>query len=75
MSNSKNILEEVRANIKIKNSCKLHNITPPEELKLGHVFTCNNCGAKIRTNEIGSYIRGYQAAGGDCNDIYEGWDK
>jgi len=69
-ANAKSLWKEVKENRRALDSCKKHNFTPPKELKLGEIYTCNNCGGKLRLSDIGDYIRGYEAAGGNCNDIW-----
>lgn len=71
----KSIWQEVQDNRKALDSCSLHQFEPPEELKLGDVYTCKNCGGKKRISDISDYIHGYEAAGGNANDIWPGWRK
>lgn len=71
----KSIWQEVKDNRKALDSCSLHQFEPPEELKLGAVYICKNCGGKKRLPPIGDYIGGYEAAGGNADDIWPEWRK
>ena len=66
------ILCEVKANHAKKNSCSLHQFDAPPKMKLGQYYFCKNCGWKTRIVEIGHYARGYEAAGGNPDDIMMG---
>lgn len=66
------LLAEVKANQAKRNGCSLHQFDVPEEIKLGQYYYCKNCGWKTRLPEISHYARGYQAAGGNPNEIMKG---
>lgn len=64
---------EVKANSQKLNSCPKHRYHGNEHVKLGMRVTCLECGGQMQTADLASYIRGYEAAGGDANDIWPGW--
>ena len=39
----------------------------------GRKMVCSNCGGKVDLVAINYYVRGYEAAGGNGNDIVPGW--
>lgn len=65
----KQILEEVRANLKKLRECPRHLFENPAEKKLGMKLTCQNCGGVMDFVDIGHYIAGYKAAGKSPDDI------
>ena len=68
------ILKDVQANQQKLEQCPKHKFkTPQPPLLLGMKLECIHCGGKLGLAGIGWYLRGYQAAGGDPNDIVEGW--
>lgn len=66
------ILAEIRANTKKLDNCKLHKFSG-ERMPPGNKHTCLNCGGQMKGSDVLWYIAGYEAGGGDCNDIYPGW--
>lgn len=36
---------------------------------------CVNCGGEMCANDALHYVRGYQAAGGNGDDVIKGWSK
>lgn len=75
MIDVKSIWEEVKNNQKKIRGCKKHYFGNAGPLKLGQKLTCENCGGVMGLSEIGSYIRGYEAAGGAATDIISDWQK
>lgn len=66
------ILKEIRNNTKKLDGCKRHKFSG-EQMPPGSKYTCLNCGGEIRGGDVLYYIAGYEAAGGNCDDIYPGW--
>ena len=68
------IWEEVKANKARLDACPRHRFTPVP-VRLGDRFTCTACGGVVNLADLGNYVKGYRAAGGDPNDIWPGWDR
>ena len=71
-----NLTEEYRRiqeNINRMDQCAKHTFDGVYIKTLGAKYTCRSCGYQARLSDIGPYIRGYVAAGGDANDIWPGW--
>jgi hypothetical protein len=64
--------EEVKVNMAKLNACPRHRFTPVP-VKLGDKFTCTVCGGVTGPTDLGNYIKGYRAHGGDADDIWPGW--
>ena len=45
----------------------------PGPYYLGAKYLCAHCGDEKRLMDIDSYVRGYQAAGGDPRDVCPDW--
>lgn len=63
---------EVRANQAKLNACLRHTISP-DPRKLGERVTCIHCGGMMSVTDMSMYVKGYEAAGGDCDDIWPGF--
>ena len=76
MSEHKGILKQVRENLAKLRSCKKHKFCREAfgDYKVRKV-TCLNCGGTMDKFAIYKYIEGYEAAGGNANDIVEDWQK
>lgn len=76
MSNldAREILAEVRENIRRLKSCPRHTVDPASRV-FGQPTYCIHCGGKLRAEELMQYIAGYRAAGGNANDIWPGYDQ
>jgi hypothetical protein len=61
-------------NIDKLHGCSRHRFVPAE-VKVGAYYTCLNCGGQIGAVDLGFYIDGYKAAGGNVNDVFPGWTK
>ena len=63
------------ANMRRRECPRHHFPTPPEGWKFGAKHICTHCGWEARLHEIGEYIQGYEAAGGDGRDIIADWQS
>ncbi len=45
----------------------------PGPYSMGAKYKCIHCGTEKRMHEIGDYVRGYKAAGGDPLDVCPDW--
>lgn len=75
MIDVKAIWEEVKDNQKKIRGCRKHSFGTVGPLKIGQKLICHNCGGTMNLSDIGSYIRGYQAAGGSATDIIADWQE
>lgn len=69
--------EKAKANKRRLDACARHRFfsrSPSEGSPFGKSFVCLNCGGAMNFLSIGEYIEGYQAAGGNPNDIWPGWE-
>ncbi|UAG58633.1 hypothetical protein Guyu_038 [Pseudomonas phage Guyu] len=68
------IFEEIKANRAKLEACPKHhfNIGDPP-YKFGAKFTCTNCGGTMDAVQAFRYCQGYEAAGGDPNEVIEGF--
>lgn len=76
----KAIFEAVRANRDKLDACRRHlfeGAVPGIEGGVGAMFgrkmECKACGGSMDLIAINHYVRGYEAHGGDGNDILPGW--
>lgn len=72
------MLEEIRANQNRLDGCKRHHfptLPPNGEIPVSFALKldCSNCGGRIDALQAYAYARGYEAAGGDPNEIIPGW--
>lgn len=70
---ARGLLAEIRANHARLRECRRHAFERVEIHGFGQKHTCTACGGVMKLTEIGEYIRGYEAAGGNAGDIYPGW--
>jgi len=73
-------LAAIQANVDKLNSCPRHEFNPAIpgiEQGVGAMFgqkiECKRCNGKADLLYVNAYIRGYEAAGKDGNDILPGW--
>ena len=69
-ANSGPSLEAIRANQDKLDGCKRHRFAignPPYEF--GMKLTCYNCGGRMDAVKAFVYVQGYEAAGGNANDV------
>jgi ferredoxin-like protein FixX len=71
----KKMLADIRENNRRWRECPRHLYRAWDANKhsLGQKHTCLNCGSSKSLTDIGCYIEGYKAAGGDPNDIMPGY--
>ena len=71
----KKMLADIRENHRRWRECPRHLYRAWDANKhsLGQKHTCLNCGSSKSLTDIGCYIEGYKAAGGDPNDIMPGY--
>jgi hypothetical protein len=70
----KQILENVKANRKLLDDCRKHSfIWPSVPLMFKLKLECSNCGGRMDALEAAQYTRGFEAAGGNPNEIIEGF--
>ena len=74
MSDFDNLFAKIKENRRKLTACTRHRIDPAT-YKFGKKMTCLNCGGEIDGPELLSYVRGYEAAGGDGEDIWPGINK
>jgi hypothetical protein len=67
------IWAEVKENHRKLNGCAKHKFLGGKIEKMGAKYTCLNCGGTQGLSDIGAYIKGYVAAGGDAQDVWPGW--
>ena len=65
----KKLLTEVKDNMARLRGCKRH-LFEHSPYRMGQRISCDNCGGLMRGPEIARYIFGYEAAGGDADDIW-----
>lgn len=70
---SPSIMAEVKANRAKLDGCYRHLFDIPKPITMGAKYHCQKCGGQTSLTDIGWYIRGYVAHGGDANDIVPGW--
>lgn len=74
---SRAILLSIRENRSKLNSCPRHkfDISAVEwsALRIGQELVCKRCGGNMQARMAFEYTNGYEAAGGDPNDIIEGF--
>lgn len=73
MGEFKSALAEIKENSRKLDSCSVHKFSG-ERMPPGNKHTCLNCGGIMKGENVLYYIKGYEANGGDCNDIYPGWN-
>lgn len=70
----KELLKEVRDNAARLDRCPRHEYED-KPIRLGDTPVCVKCQGTMALTNIGQYIRGYQAAGQDPEDIWPNWSK
>lgn len=67
------IVNEALAESRKWTGCKRHQFEGKQQPKLGQKYACRNCGVAKDLGVIGNYIQGYEAGGGNANDIWPGY--
>lgn len=70
------LMAEVRQNSERIRSCPRHKF--PERgdtYRLGEKLMCEVCGGRMSLTDVGSYLRGYRAAGGSTADVMPDWKE
>jgi hypothetical protein len=72
---AKAVFQKCRDNRDRLDACPRHffPLPPSTGIQLGVKLECERCGGKLDLVAINYYVRGYEAAGGDGNDIVSGW--
>lgn len=68
-------LEAIRLNRNMLNSCPRHSFGQFGVAYLGATLKCHRCGGEMDLVAISHYIRGYEAHGGNGNDILSAWKE
>lgn len=67
-------LAAIRDRLNRADACPKHRYeVGPGPYAMGTKYRCVHCGDERRMHEIGQYVRGYKAAGGDPRDVCPEW--
>lgn len=66
-------LNDIKANRLKLDECKKHEFAEIPELFIGVKLTCKKCGGKMDALQACQYALGFEAAGGDPNQIIAGF--
>lgn len=67
-------IKAIQARVARELACPKHRFEIGEgPYGIGVKYRCIHCGAEKRLHDIGDYVRGYQAAGGDPRDVCPDW--
>lgn len=72
---SEELFAEVKANAERLAACKRHRVelgNPP--YKFGMTVTCIGCGGNMKAVDLFRYVQGFEAAGGNPNDVVPGYN-
>lgn len=74
------LLAKIKANRDRLDACPRHrfewNVPPGGVARMfGGKVRCHNCEGEMPLVELGAYVRGFAAAGGDPNDVLPGWHE
>ena len=72
-SDMDDILVQVRANHAKLDGCKRHRFDGGKKVALGMKCVCLDCGGTMSLTDAGWYVKGYEAAGGEADDIWPGY--
>ena len=69
------LLAKIKANSLKLEQCKKHSFDFPKGLALqfGEKLTCSNCGGTMDAVQAFRYCEGFEAAGGNPNEIIDGF--
>lgn len=64
----------IQARVRRAQACPRHCYEiGPGPYAMGTKYLCKHCGDEKRLFEIGQYVQGYQAAGGNARDVCPDW--
>lgn len=73
---------EAQANVERLNACPRHLFEMTDEqvnagpaALFGKKLECHRCNGRMDMIHVNQYVRGYEAAGGNANDILPGWNN
>lgn len=69
----KELFAKVKANNEALNGCPRHYFPELGSIVFGGKATCAKCKGQMHLMDINQYVRGYEAAGKNGNDIVPGW--
>lgn len=69
---TKALFAEVQGNRAKLDSCKRHRFAGGSPV-LGGRNTCLDCGGQIGNTDVMYYIAGFEAGGGNADEIWPGW--
>lgn len=71
------VFARIAANRDKLDACPRHlfDAFPLEAIRLGRKVPCKHCGGEMDLVALGYYIRGYEAANKNGNDILPGWKE
>lgn len=71
------LLAQIQANNDTLNACPRHffdfNVEGGPAALFGKKAVCERCGGRLALTEINQYVRGYEANGGNGNDVVRNW--
>lgn len=70
---AKALATKVRDNLGRLKSCHCHLFLDFDQAGLGAKLRCEHCGGEMRISDVINYVRGYIAAGGNPEDVAQGW--
>ena len=69
----KKLWDQAKANGAKRRACTRHRFDPMTNYQLGQIQVCLNCGCNLRGPDVMFYIEGYEAGGGNADDICLGY--
>lgn len=67
------MIKDARAMAQRIRECPRHSFPANGHYRLEESLTCLNCKGRMNLIEIGNYVRGYKAAGGNPKDVWPDW--
>lgn len=73
--NGAEVLAAIKRNRERLEACKKHSFAYPEDrpLQFGEKLTCTKCGGVMDAVQAFRYCEGFEAAGGDPNEVIKGF--
>jgi hypothetical protein len=72
-ADAKKLWAEAGENVARLRACKRHRFDTEKVVPFQRMF-CLECGGELGLRNVGDYIRGYAAAGGNSADIWPEWN-